>query len=156
MKRYFYKASFNSHRGRCIRDFIAKGNKAVKATSELVEKLGAKSYTDTPGGLFPGVGIGSLVFDTIPDLRKYESIGKGEFIPNTKSSEGEVIAKMISKLPSISAMDFRVAFGIPLNIFKTPQWFVYKEDIYISSPYPMGNDYITILQHEFDTKKEKF
>ena len=128
--RNYYKVKLDTHRGRCILDFIEKGKKAAQAAENLMADLGAKGYTDNPRALYPGIGIGSLVFGGTPNLWEYQSIGKGEYIPNMKTDAGKEIAKRIAALPDLSPNDFRIAFGIPVNQFKTPAWFIHKEYVY--------------------------
>ena len=155
-KRYYYKVSLSdTHRGRCIREFMEKGKKAAEAADRLAAELGAESRTDRPGCLYPGVGIGSLKFKRVPNLFAYQFIGKGEYIPNMQNEKGQAIARKIVDLPDVTSNDFRVAFGIPVNQNRTPQWFVYKEKAYLCSRYPLGEEYETILQKEFDSKRKK-
>lgn len=155
-KRYYYKVSLsNTHRGRCIQELIDKGNRAVEAANELAACLGAESRTDRPGRLFPGVGIGSLKFHRVPNLFAYQFIGKGEYIPNMQNEKGKEIARKIMDLPDVTSDDFRVAFGIPINRQHTPQWFIYNGKAYLCSRYPLDEEYETILQQEFESKRKK-
>lgn len=155
-KRYYYKVSLNNtHRGRCIVEFMEKGKKAVEAADRLAAELGAESRTDRPGCLYPGVGIGSLKFRSVPNLFAYQFIGKGEYIPNMQSEAGQKIVKRIISLPDVTSDDFRIAFGIPVNQNRTPQWFVYRGKVYLCSRYPLGEEYETILRQEFESKRKK-
>lgn len=154
-KHYYYKVKLDTHRGRCISEFIEKGKKAAQAAEELMTELGASGYTDSPRALYPGVGIGSLVFKGVPNLWQFESIGKGEFIPNRKTDAGKEVAKRIAALPEVSSDDFRLAFGIPVNQFKTPAWFIYNEKVYVCSSYSLGTEYTQIVESEFMSKKKK-
>lgn len=154
-EKHFYKVKLDTHRGRCISEYIEKGKKAAQAAEELMTELGADGYTDCPRALYPGVGIGSLIFDKTPNLWQYESIGKGEYIPNRKTDAGKEVAKRITALPEISSDDFRLAFGIPVNQFKTPAWFIYNERVYVCSSYSLGSEYTKIVESEFLSKKKK-
>lgn len=155
-KRYYYKISLEgTHRGRCICEFMDKGKKAASAADSLAAELGAEARTDRPGCLYPGVGIGSLKFKSVPNLFAYQFIGKGEYIPNMQNEKGQAIAKRIMDLPDVTSNDFRIAFGIPLNEIYTPKWFVYKGKAYLRSRYQMGEEYETILKQEFDSKRKK-
>ena len=131
-KRYYYKVSLDSHRGNCIGKFIEKGRKAAIAAEELTKELGAEAHTDRPGCLYPGVGIGSLKFRSVPNLFAYQFIGHGEYIPNMQNEKGQDIARKIIELPDVTSQDFRVAFGIPVNQLRTPQWFVYRRNVPLS------------------------
>ncbi len=154
-KHYYYKVKLDTHRGRCISELIEKGKKAAQAAEELMTELGASGYTDSPRALYPGVGIGSLVFKGVPNLWQFESIGKGEFIPNRKTDAGKEVAKRIAALPEVSSDDFRLAFGIPVNQSKTPAWFIYNEKVYVCSSYSLGTEYTQIVESEFMAKKKK-
>lgn len=155
-KRYYYKVSLtDTHRGRCISEFLEKGKKAAEAADKLAAELGAEARTDRPGCLYPGVGIGSLKFKGCPNLFAYEYIGKGEYIPNMNNEKGKEIAQKIIRLPDVRSDDFRVAFGIPINQSRTPQWFIYRGRVYLCSRYSLGQEYETILQQEFESKKKK-
>lgn len=155
MDKHYYKVNKETHRGRCICELIEKGKKMAQATEKLALELGADSYTDRPGTLFPGMGIGSLIFKRMPNLWKYQSIGQGEYIPNMKTEEGKEIAKRISKLPELSADDYRIAFGIPINKSKTPAWFMYGKFFYLCSTYTLGEEYTAIVEQEFLNKMKK-
>lgn len=154
-KHYYYKVKLDTHRGRCISELIEKGKKAAQAAEELMTELGASGYTDSPRALYPGVGIGSLVFKGVPNLWQFESIGKGEFIPNRKTDAGKEVAKRIAALPEVSSDDFRLAFGIPVNQSKTPAWFIYNEKVYVCSSYSLGTEYTQIVESEFMAKEKK-
>lgn len=155
-KRYYYKVNLErNHRGRCISEFMEKGKRAALAADRLAEELGAEWRTERPECLYPGVGIGSLKFKRVPSLNAYTSIGKGEYIPNMETEEGKAIARQIMKLPDVTSMYFRVAFGIPAHQSRTPQWFVYNGKAYLCSRYPLGEEYESILQREFDSKRKK-
>ena len=155
-KRYYYKVSLaDTKRGHCISEFIERGKAAAKAADELAEELGAESRTDRPGCLYPGVGIGSLTFRSVPNLFAYQFIGKGEYIPNMQNEKGQEIARRIVELPDVTSADFRVAFGIPINQARTPQWFIYRGKAYLCSRYRLGEEYEEILQQEFESKRKK-
>lgn len=154
-EKHYYKVKLDTHRGRCISEFIEKGKKAAQAAEELMTELGAKGYTDNPRALYPGVGIGSLIFMGVPNLLQYQFIGKGEYIPNMKTDAGKEIAKRIAALPEVSSDDFRLAFGIPINQSKTPAWFIYNERAYVCSSYSLGTEYTQIVESEFLSKKKK-
>lgn len=155
-KRYYYKVSLaDTHRGRCISEFMEKGKKAAEAADSLAAELGAESRTDRPGCLYPGVGIGSLTFRRVPNLFAYQFIGKGEYIPNMQNEKGKEIARKIVELPDVTSDDFRIAFGIPANQTRTPQWFVYKGKAYLCSRYQLGEEYETILKQKFESKRKK-
>lgn len=152
--RYFYKAPLSSERGKSIKNFFEKGKKAALAADELAEELGADGRTDRPGRLYPGVGIGSLVFAKRPSSKRYLPIGGDEYVPNIKRKEGYGIGKRIGSLPTVTGFDFCVAFGIPVDKKVTPKWYVYGGDIYLSSPYPLGEEYTVITEEEFELHKE--
>ena len=82
-------------------------------------------------------------------------IGEGEYIPNMKRKEGMEIAKRIARLPYVTGFDFCVAFGIPVDKKVTPKWYVYDGSVYLSSPYPLGEEYIVITEEVFEKHKEE-
>lgn len=150
---FYYSVPLDSARGKRIAEFISFGRKASEAADRLASKLGADSRTDRPGRLFPGVGIGSLKFSARPDKKKYRSIGKGEYIPNFNTPSGMELARQIARLPDITAIDFCAAFGISADKKATPEWFVSKGKVFISSHYRMGEEYMPIPQTEFESEK---
>ena len=72
-----------------------------------------------------------------------------------QNEKGQEIARKIMDLPDVTSDDFRVAFGIPINRQHTPQWFIYNGNAYLCSRYPLGEEYETILQQEFESKRKK-
>lgn len=153
-KKYYYKTPLSSARGKKIQEFINKGKEAAAAAENLAKELGASGYTDRPGCLYPGVGIGSLVFKRYPGGKRYLSIGSKEYIPNMYREKGKEIAKRIMKLPDVSVRDFRIAFGIPIDKDRSPAWFVSSDEVvYLCSPYQLGEDYETASSTEFDIMK---
>ena len=154
-KTHFYKIPLSSERGKSIKNFLEKGKEAALAAEELAKELGADGHTDCPGRLYPGIGIGSLVFGKRPSSKRYLSIGEGEYIPNMKRKEGMEIAKRIARLPYVTGFDFCVAFGIPVDKKVTPKWYVYDGSVYLSSPYPLGEEYIVITEEVFEKHKEE-
>lgn len=154
-RRHHYMVQLSSERGKRISEFFDKGRKAALAAEELAKELGADGHTDRPGRLYPGAGIGSLVFGKRPSSKRYLSIGAGEYIPNMKRKEGMDIAKRIARLPDVTGFDFCVAFGIPVDKKVTPKWYVYGGAVYLSSPYPLGEEYDAIDEDEFEKHKEE-
>lgn len=154
MERSFYKIALSSDRGLQIANLIEKGKKAAEAADRLAEELGAKSRTDRPGRLFPGVGIGSLVFRKWPG-EAYASIGKKEYIPNMKSKEGIEIARQIGRLPDVSGIDVCAAFGISADKETAPEWFTYGEAVYLSSSYSLNDEYEPIPEPEYRRAKDE-
>ena len=154
-KTHFYRIPFSSERGKSIKNFFGKGKEAALAAEELAKELGADGYTDRPGRLYPGIGIGSLVFGKRPSSKRYLPIGEGEYIPNMKRKEGMEIAKRIARLPYVTGFDFCVAFGIPVDKKVTPKWYVYGGAVYLSSHYPLGEEYAVITEDEFEKHREE-
>lgn len=151
----YYKVSLSSDRGRKIEKFILTAEAAIRAADSLAKELGAEARTESPGAVYPGLGIGSLIFRKPQHRKRYECIGKSEngieYIPNAKEKKGIDVMKKIYDLPYVGSRDIKEAFGIDGNETKSPLWFIQEKDVFLRCEYSLCDDYLSIEKEEFET-----
>lgn len=151
---HYYKVSLSSDRGQKIEKFISMAESAVHAADTLTKELGAEARTEAPGAVYPGLGIGSLIFRKQQHRKRYECIGKSkngiEYIPNAKENKGIDIIKKIYALPYVGSRDIKEAFGIDGNETKSPLWFIHNNEVFLRCEYELCDDYISIEKAEFE------
>ena len=156
---YFYRLPMSSERGKEISKLIENIKEAIDGADHLMKELGAVRRTESPDAIYPGLGIGSLLFLHPQSGKKYIYIGKNgdkdEYIPNINEPKGKEIAIRIRALPYISSDMFRNAFGLSKDKDRTPAWFIHKEILYVRSSYKMKKEYIAINEAEFEYYKEE-
>lgn len=153
-KDFYYRINLRSEDGKRVRDFIHKGVEARRATEKLARMLGAVAWTEEPHTLFPGTGIGSLMFDTPQSGHRYKYIGQrkgnvGEYIPNHTHAKGKEIIRHISQLPRISGEDVVKAFGLTGEEKTTPAWFVKGSLVYAHTHYELSAGFRPITEEAF-------
>lgn len=155
----FYKLSLQSARGERIGQLLAKAKSAAEAADRLTLELGAESRTESPGSVLPGVGIGSLIFRRAQSAKKYLRIGSREkmteYIPNMAEQKGKDIARRIYELPTITAAEYREAFGIADKEDRTPAWFISADTMFLRCCYGLGEEFVVISQEEFEQEAKR-
>lgn len=151
----YYKVPLSSKRGQKIEKFVSTAESAIRAADALTKELGAEARTESPGAVYPGLGIGSLIFKRPQHCKRYECIGKVEngieYIPNAKEQKGIDVMKKIYALPYVGSRDIKEAFGIDGRETKSPLWFIYNNEVFLRCEYKLCADYFPIEKDVFDT-----
>lgn len=114
---------------------------ATRAASELAFRLGADSFTASPG--YMAGGIGSLIFGKKQSSRAYEEIGRdagGSYvcIPNMQKEKGRRIAKLLTRLPMVPLRALVTLLGIGEEEEMLPSWFKTGGCFYFKCSYELG------------------
>ena len=155
----YYSVPMDTERGEAIRNFVAKAKECVERTKKVALQLGAVSYCESPNAVYPGIGIGSLVFNRPQSKRAYQLIGRRkkvyEYIPMYTTPRGKDIIKKILGINPIGSEEFAAAFNLPDNVKFAPSWFEESGYYYLCTRYEMGDEYTEIGMRDFEDAKER-
>lgn len=112
-----FRLPAESEAGKRLAELYELGKEAMKAASDLVEKLRADEFEQHPA--FAQGGIGAFYFRHKPSARRWDVRikvdGMYQCFPNTTTAAGRKVLEEVSALPVVKMEQVAEAFGLPTD-----------------------------------------
>lgn len=112
-----YRLPAESEAGKRLAELYRQGKEAMKAASELAEKLRADEFEQHPA--FAQGGIGAFYFRHKPSSRRWDARAKidgmYQCFPNTTTAAGRKVLDEVAALPVVKMDQVSEAFGLTMD-----------------------------------------